>query len=1080
MIKKFYILVVLLFTLKSFTNAQCDLNQTSKPEIQLVTITPATCPSNGVIQLQVNPATGGGTFVYEIISGPILRLIQSQSSLTSLPAGNYTVRITGCNGEIKDSNITVPPEYTSIEKISYAQESSEPMFRCGNVDGKVYLNIKSFIADTSFVRWPIHYQITDVMDPIYGFVGKPSVNITKLTSPDGNEGFIQLAHDSITNLSYGDYLIRFIDACDNICVRSVHLGQPDPPTAYEFDFKPHNHTHMDTTYNGAICKYWWYVNIVDSITGMPIDNNINHPENDINGPWHITIRNALTNSIIYQLEKSQSDTSFGFVPQINSEYRLDYDIPYVFEVTNRCGYMKTYSFPAYHKVTPTIGIGEYCNVDGFYLNTYQTHAPIIFKQINIHTYQTVKMDTLVEWGRHYVGEPLNDTFRYIVYDACGLVDSIDYADTIYVDNGTYISPVWVDTSFYNPITCGNNTMNLRIKLNDFAGYYGEALDYNYFDFEHYDKRPFYHPYQGGYYSLLKGAYLLSGPANSGPYPKYLRYAPWMPDDPNPYFNIYGADSVEAGVYQVVFQYGCNLYDTTSITIAQASPTTYSETHNYSVTIDPCFGASMNSSVTTTGIQPKTYPIIQSGPQEYINNIQQLFLRWQNIATAYGYNTLEMVYPTTYPISFYYRSYYNYQPDYNLDSSFKLVVANPITLDTVDVANTGSFTFDQLFNYNNTLPMGSYTLQWFTNDFCTNQLTETNIVTMPDYKSPYLTLGSTSAYLCQGKAGQPYLFLFPDGGKAPYLYQIKNKDSINSDYSPLQSDSILALPSGTPIGTKFLLRVFDSCGTASTGEVTLNSFDGEFYLPNVTVCEKDSAMLKTAFVPYSIYTWTGPNPPYGSINNILKIPSVDIADTGTYNLQINVLDGCYLKSAEGSIHDKVCFPLSMNDISLHASLNNDKTIRLNWNTSIENISLYELEKSTNGIQFNSVYSSSDATSYLDKSIFAGNTYYYRIKAFDLNGKTVYSNIEKVYLKPDESQITFYPNPATTNSIYFTYEGKMIDQAELTIYDYLGKQVIKQTQELKRNNEVHIEKLIPGIYQFKIIIDDEVFTGKFQKL
>lgn len=1061
-----------------YAYSQCNINQQSIPQILSITSVPATCPSNGSITVNVNPATGGGIFVYEVTSGPVLRLIQSQNTLYSLPAGDYNVRVTGCNGKIKDTLVNVANHYTSIQQISFAEKSSEAMFRCGNIDGKIFIQIKSFIGDTSNIRWPIQYQITTSPDPINGFVNIPYNTIQKLQNPYQDPEtwmHIVMAKDSITNLNIGTYLIRFTDACNNMFVRSVTLDPPTPYVAYEFDFKYTNYTYMDTMYNGTHCKHWWYVNFIDSSSSDIVDNNIYHSEENINGPWTITIRNGITNTIVHQLLKYKTDTLFGFSPFVNQQHLLDYDIPYIFEVTNSCGYTKTYSLPAKTRNIPQAQIDKYCNTDGFYLNTYETHGSVIFKQIHVATYTTTQIDTLVSWSKHYTGVPLNELYRYIVHDGCGFVDSLEYSDTIYTDNGMYTLPVWNDTSFYNPITCGDNTMNLRLQLQQGNIWWGGWVQ----PYE-FDKRPLFHP-NTNWWGRDSACYLLSGPANSGPYPRYLDIYAWMPDDPGPNWDIFGADSMEAGNYQVVIRYGCNKWDTTTIQLLQAAPTPYSIDHIYSVNYTPCFGVNLQKSVSTIGINPKSTPVIQTGPPAFLSQIQQQFSYWANFASMLGYNVLNMQYPTTYPVAFpNTRVPHFYNNHFKLDTPFSLIILDPITLETFDIVQNGELiTFSDVFENNQKLPPGSYQIDWITKDFCNNMIVESDNFVMPEFQNEELTLGSSSAYACQNN--NVNIYCFPLGGKKPYLYQIKHKDSINTDFSPLQLDSVFALPNNTPIGTTYYLRVIDSCGTATTGEVTVSNFDGEFYLPKLVVCELASADLKTSFIPYSTYTWSGPNPPYSSDSNVLHLPSVSIADTGFYNLQIDVLNGCYNKSAQGGINTIVCFPLPNHSISLSAYLENNTIAKLQWNYEVNNAAEIFLEKSDDGIIFYEIarMKPEDNTMQYDDKQLLHNTYYYRIKITTHDNEVLYSNVANIR-RSILSEVKVFPNPNTTGRLHFIFNGQNNNTALISIYNLNGSKVLSDVLNIVNNNtDINIKNLPLGTYHYRIQIDDNNYSGTFQK-
>lgn len=90
------------------------------------------------------------------------------------------------------------------------------------------------------------------------------------------------------------------------------------------------------------------------------------------------------------------------------------------------------------------------------------------------------------------------------------------------------------------------------------------------------------------------------------------------------------------------------------------------------------------------------------------------------------------------------------------------------------------------------------------------------------------------------------------------------------------------------------------------------------------------------------------------------------------------------------------------------------INLNWKVTDElNLSHYELEQSTNGINFTKIAAipgGKIAYSFTDKNIsYLSDNYFYRLKIVNSNGKFSYSKIVPVTIKGKQS-ITLSPNPA----------------------------------------------------------------------
>jgi hypothetical protein len=70
---------------------------------------------------------------------------------------------------------------------------------------------------------------------------------------------------------------------------------------------------------------------------------------------------------------------------------------------------------------------------------------------------------------------------------------------------------------------------------------------------------------------------------------------------------------------------------------------------------------------------------------------------------------------------------------------------------------------------------------------------------------------------------------------------------------------------------------------------------------------------------------------------------------------------------------------------------DKTVKLNWDGEVDNMfSNFELQRSSNGIDFQTIYTTSalPPCQYYDLSPLNGNNYY-RVKQFDTDGKITIS-------------------------------------------------------------------------------------------
>ena len=148
---------------------------------------------------------------------------------------------------------------------------------------------------------------------------------------------------------------------------------------------------------------------------------------------------------------------------------------------------------------------------------------------------------------------------------------------------------------------------------------------------------------------------------------------------------------------------------------------------------------------------------------------------------------------------------------------------------------------------------------------------------------------------------------------------------------------------------------------------------------------------------------------------------------------------------------------------------DKAIIV-WTTLSEiNSSHFVIEKSTDGVDFseigvvNAQGKSNELKQYtfIDDAPYVGDNYY-RLKQVDFNAEAAYSDVQTVSFSDgsDDYAYALFPNPA------YDFIKVNTDSPELIvvkIYNIDGQLV--QTQKGKRNIEMEISDLIPGLYLLK---------------
>ena len=155
------------------------------------------------------------------------------------------------------------------------------------------------------------------------------------------------------------------------------------------------------------------------------------------------------------------------------------------------------------------------------------------------------------------------------------------------------------------------------------------------------------------------------------------------------------------------------------------------------------------------------------------------------------------------------------------------------------------------------------------------------------------------------------------------------------------------------------------------------------------------------------------------------------------------------------------------------------ITVEWKVEDEiNIKKYEVERSSNGTDFNLV-NSLKATGFknhnnnyssIDDQPFAGSSFY-RIKSVDLDGTINFSAIVKVISgKMGQGAITIYPNPIQGNIVNLQFTNQVTGLYKLRLINnngqvvYLGNLLVNSPN----NSQTFFTntKLADGIYQLEI--------------
>jgi hypothetical protein len=105
------------------------------------------------------------------------------------------------------------------------------------------------------------------------------------------------------------------------------------------------------------------------------------------------------------------------------------------------------------------------------------------------------------------------------------------------------------------------------------------------------------------------------------------------------------------------------------------------------------------------------------------------------------------------------------------------------------------------------------------------------------------------------------------------------------------------------------------------------------------------------------------------------------------------------------------------------------------------------------------------------------------AFPQNGsllevKNITSGITKIVNK---SKFMLYPNPAT-NMVNLSFDNQATEQAEIQIFNIIGKEVISENATVGNGKvvSINVEMLSPGMYFVKVITNNNMYVEKFIKM
>lgn len=221
-------------------------------------------------------------------------------------------------------------------------------------------------------------------------------------------------------------------------------------------------------------------------------------------------------------------------------------------------------------------------------------------------------------------------------------------------------------------------------------------------------------------------------------------------------------------------------------------------------------------------------------------------------------------------------------------------------------------------------------------------------------------------------------------------------------------------------------------------------------------------------PSSLYLW----------NTGSTADSLVVADTGTYSVSVNFVDGCNIGD---NIHITLAVPLPVTLTSFTAAVKNCGT-HLNWEiTDATNFSRFVVGKSKDGIHFSDISTIFYTNNVHEYTYVDGNTErgtsYYRLKMIDLDGKSQYSTIVSTHSDCKGQLIKVYPT--VTKGVVYVDLPSGYERAQIEVYNALGQLLNLSNADKVSQNRMHsvqLQGLAQGQYLLKVINGTEVNTFK----
>lgn len=151
------------------------------------------------------------------------------------------------------------------------------------------------------------------------------------------------------------------------------------------------------------------------------------------------------------------------------------------------------------------------------------------------------------------------------------------------------------------------------------------------------------------------------------------------------------------------------------------------------------------------------------------------------------------------------------------------------------------------------------------------------------------------------------------------------------------------------------------------------------------------------------------------------------------------------------------------------------VQVKWHTQTEkNLSYFSIEKSSDGLSFNTVTtakargSNANDYSFVDNNTGLGKTFY-RLKQTDNDGQPTYSSTITTACNEVGNKVKIYPNP---NKGLFTIAVPTgFSEMRLAVYNVVGNKLYENSWRNNKAVDINLSSLPKGIYYLSLFIDNE---------